>query len=206
MGAIRGWLGRGALAGAACIALALPAAAQGAGASDGTTGVELYKTDGTVGGTTLVKDLNPGGADSSPDQLTAAGGLLFFTADDGSGIGAELYRSDGTAAGTTLVEDIHPGVSTSFIDNLTAVGGSVFFSANDGAGAGFELFPERRHRRGHGAARRHQPIRGQLPRPAAESGWRALVHGLHSGRRQRAVPEQRLVDDDDRGPVPGHHR
>jgi ELWxxDGT repeat protein len=193
MGAIRGWLGRGALAGAACLALALPAAAQGADpvavfkdiaagsassnaggltrvgdtlffvADDGTTGVELYKTDGTAAGTTLVEDLNPGGAGSSPDQLTAAGGLLFFVADDGSGIGAELYRSDGTAAGTTLVKDVRPGPSTSSIDNLTAVGGSVFFSADDGAGAGFELFRSDGTAAGTGLHEDINPSGGSFP-------------------------------------------
>ena len=54
-------------------------------ADDGTKGEELWKSDGTAGGTTLVKDINPDGASSSPDNLIRAGfsSILYFTADDG---------------------------------------------------------------------------------------------------------------------------
>ena len=66
-------------------------------------------SDGTEAGTVLVKDINPGN-DSSlfPAYLTAVGGTLFFTADDGVH-GQELWKSDGTQAGTVLVKDINPG-------------------------------------------------------------------------------------------------
>jgi hypothetical protein len=38
-------------------------------------------------------DINPGPADSEPEQLTPAGGIVFFTADDGV-TGRDLWRSD----------------------------------------------------------------------------------------------------------------
>src|SRR5579871_1300263 len=51
-------------------------------AYDPTHGRELWKTDGTAAGTTLVKDVFPGPRDSSvpvfPDSLVALNGLVFF--------------------------------------------------------------------------------------------------------------------------------
>src|SRR3984957_5673602 len=69
---------------------------------NGTTGRELWRTDGTAAGTTLVKDINPGAADSSPVLLAVAGTNLYFMANDGVH-GTELWKSDGTSAGTMLV-------------------------------------------------------------------------------------------------------
>ena len=77
---------------------------------DTVAGWELYKTDGTTGGTVLVKDIRPGRDNSQPGWLTHMGdGSIFFAADDGTH-GVELWKSDGTTAGTYLVKDINPGV------------------------------------------------------------------------------------------------
>ena len=75
-------------------------------ATDGTNGVELWKTDGTAAGTVMVKNINSTG-DSSPANLTALNNILYFTANDGTN-GIELWKSDGTAAGTVMVKDINP--------------------------------------------------------------------------------------------------
>src|SRR6184192_1010689 len=40
-------------------------------ANDGTHGAELWMTDGSPGGTKMVKDINPGSAASAPTDLTA---------------------------------------------------------------------------------------------------------------------------------------
>ena len=114
------------------------------GADDGTTGLELWKSDGTTVGTVLIKDINPGPLDGLilslgiGTGLTAVNGTLFFTADDGN-TGSELWKSDGTAAGTVMVKDINPGLSGSGPSWLTDVNGTLFFTADDGS-TGTELW------------------------------------------------------------------
>src|SRR5262245_17117706 len=70
-------------------------------AVDGAHGRELWKSDGTTAGTTLVRDINPSG-DSYPDGLTNVNGTLYFSASDGTvasgGDDRQLWKSDGTAA------------------------------------------------------------------------------------------------------------
>src|SRR6185436_11913009 len=66
-------------------------------ASTQTTGVEIWRTDGTPGGTFVPAELpgryyNPGGA-------WEANGILYFFAQTRGG-DYELWRSDGTKAGT----------------------------------------------------------------------------------------------------------
>ena len=117
----------------------------------GRTGVELWKSDGSVLGTNLPRDINPTfffagpsvlGGGSSPQNLTNVNGTLFFTASEfsTSGSGVELWKSDGTTAGTVLVRDIFGGVNNnSNPANLTNVNGTLFFAANDGL-TGTELW------------------------------------------------------------------
>ncbi|MBN2146695.1 MAG: hypothetical protein JW726_04870, partial [Anaerolineales bacterium] len=45
-------------------------------------GVEFWQSDGTEGGTLLVKDINPGTEYSSPTDYLAVGHLLYFDAVD----------------------------------------------------------------------------------------------------------------------------
>jgi ELWxxDGT repeat protein len=100
-------------------------------ADDGMHGQELWKSDGTATGTTLVNDINPGAGGSSPFRLTNVNGTLFFGANDGVH-GDELWRCDGTAAGTVQVKDINPGSAGSSARYLTNVNGTLFFTADDG--------------------------------------------------------------------------
>src|SRR5687768_9600142 len=76
---------------------------------DGSAGLELWKSDGTAGGTTLLMDIRPGRGDSWPTGFTNVNGVIFFVAEDGTS-GAELWKTDGTAAGTVRVKDIRPGL------------------------------------------------------------------------------------------------
>ncbi|MBL8737937.1 MAG: hypothetical protein JNL12_16000 [Planctomycetes bacterium] len=96
-------------------------------ANDGSSGFELWSTDGTPAGTTLVRDLRPGSGSSNPAQLTAVGNRVFFVANDGTS-GAELWVSDGTFAGTTRI-DVVPGPVGSNPSELVADGLAAWFTA-----------------------------------------------------------------------------
>jgi ELWxxDGT repeat protein len=75
--------------------------------ADGVHGEELWRTDGTQEGTTLVQDINEngtGGRDGSgPSGFTVLGDYLYFHADNGIS-GRELWRTNGVL--TELVKDI----------------------------------------------------------------------------------------------------
>ena len=109
-------------------------------------GRELWTSDGTAGGTSLLADINPtsyvagllaGGTiaygSSNPASFTRYNGQLYFSATDGQ-IGRELWRTDGTTAGTVLVSDILPGSTGSNPTNLVNAG-QLYFIADDGHGA-----------------------------------------------------------------------
>ena len=61
-------------------------------------GNELWVTDGTEAGTSLVRDLNPGSAGSSPRDFSVVDGVAFFRASNGTQ--TVVWQSDGTAEGT----------------------------------------------------------------------------------------------------------
>jgi ELWxxDGT repeat protein len=92
-------------------------------------GFELWATDGTPGGTFLVKDILPGKGSSFPDSLTLAGGEVWFNASDGVH-GKDLWVSDGTPGGTRLALDLAPGPRSSSPQGLTPAGANLFFSAD----------------------------------------------------------------------------
>jgi len=52
-------------------------------ADDGTHGTELWSSDGTGGGTTMVADIDPGDGGSTPSWIVVHDGTLFFSATDG---------------------------------------------------------------------------------------------------------------------------
>ncbi|MBM7518211.1 ELWxxDGT repeat protein [Nocardioides nitrophenolicus] len=98
-------------------------------ADDGETGTELWRSDGTPGGTRLVTDLEPDGPGalfgvSRSDTAVVDGTLYFAAADKG-----QLWSTDGTAAGTHRVADLSPSF-------LAASGSTLFLTGDDGTGAG----------------------------------------------------------------------
>jgi ELWxxDGT repeat protein len=102
-----------------------------------TTAILLLSSDGTAAGTVPVFD--PAAAPAIGYQpLAAAGGRVFFTADDGVH-GLELWQTDGTAQGTRMVDDLAPGEPSSSPAGMTRAGNLLFFSADDGQ-SGDELW------------------------------------------------------------------
>lgn len=73
--------------------------------NDTATGTELYVTDGTVLGTTLLVDLFPGAASSDPELLGVdpTGSYAIMVARIADGV-VQLLKTDGTAAGTTAIK------------------------------------------------------------------------------------------------------
>jgi ELWxxDGT repeat protein len=108
-------------------------------ATNGKTGRELWKTNGTSASTSLVKDINPGSGGAGVASLHAFGTNLVFRANDGAN-GAEPWRSDGTPAGTVMIKDIN--TSAGFSSNpagFVSLSGTLYFAATDGA-HGLELW------------------------------------------------------------------
>ncbi|NJK81367.1 MAG: hypothetical protein HC914_16350, partial [Chloroflexaceae bacterium] len=52
-------------------------------ADDGSSGRELWRSDGTAAGTVLVQDIYPGAAGSDPQDIELVDGILYFTANTG---------------------------------------------------------------------------------------------------------------------------
>ena len=108
-------------------------------ADDKTDGTELWFSDGTSGGTHLVRDLCPGPQSGGPDELVVLSGTVVMNGNDCSR-GAELWTSSGSAAGTLFVADIFTGTDNSSYSPqprgsnarlLTLYDNKVFFAATD---------------------------------------------------------------------------
>ena len=102
-------------------------------ANDGTTGRELWITDGTPAGTMLLKDIYPGTTSGLNNfQSRVVGNLLYFVADDGFS-GTELWVSNGTPAGTLKAKEFRTGMAGSD-PKFHSLNGDLYVFANDGSG------------------------------------------------------------------------
>jgi ELWxxDGT repeat protein len=103
-----------------------------------TYGVELWVTDGTAGGESVI-DFVTGTGGLYPQDITSFDGEAYFSGyTDASG--SELWASNGTLGGTRMVADIYPGYNNSSNPtNFVAVGDQLFFTANDGTN-GYDLW------------------------------------------------------------------
>jgi len=98
----------------------------------------LHKTDGTVGGSQLLVQVNQPDAEAAGEMVALGAGVVFVAATPGEG--REIWVSDGTPAGTNVV-DLLPGVHDAHPLELTELGGKVFFTAYESIGSyGGEIF------------------------------------------------------------------
>lgn len=101
---------------------------------------ELWQSDGTPGGTVLLKSFSPPTAGQPPIiflpysfnfvNQTLTNPLFngkFFFAGGTTSQGNELWSSDGTAAGTAIVKDINPGAGSGI--DFTIGDGSYLYTA-----------------------------------------------------------------------------
>lgn len=102
-------------------------------------GRELWFSDGTEGGTMMVKDIKTGSESGitsfAPQSLYVVPGTnyLLFAADDGVN-GVEPWLSDGSSGGTSMYSNVNPGANSSNPSNFYNVGAYIFFSAETVAG------------------------------------------------------------------------
>lgn len=102
-------------------------------AGNSETNVELWKSDGTMTGTVLVKDINAGASQGSvPSELKNVNGTLFFQAGSAAN-GRELWKSNGTVTGTVMVADMEPA-GDSNPSEITAIGNLAVFVTNGASG------------------------------------------------------------------------
>ncbi|MBK7181514.1 MAG: T9SS type A sorting domain-containing protein [Bacteroidetes bacterium] len=119
-------------------------------ANDGTTGNELWVTDGTTAGTVFVMDIFDGTNDSQIKVAPSAmgsnmkDGKLYFFAVNGTGgftvNGMEPWVSDGTSAGTFMLKDIqagyNPSSQSSNTKHFVEFNNKMYFFAAGSAGNG----------------------------------------------------------------------
>jgi ELWxxDGT repeat protein len=98
------------------------------------TGRELFRTDGTLAGTSLVKDLMPGVTSSTIEQIVAYNNRVWFTVD-GDYAYAGLYVTDGTEAGTVRLQSSWPKIA-----DMAGMGGKLYFAADASGTGGTELW------------------------------------------------------------------
>ena len=91
---------------------------------------QLWKTDGTITNTVLVKDFSTSA--SSPYLSASANNLFFFTIWTYNN-GQEVWRSDGTETGTFMVKDINPfnNYTSNGPAQLTPFDNKLYFKESD---------------------------------------------------------------------------
>ena len=90
--------------------------------TDAAAGTELWKSDGTAGGTGRLVDLLPGTSGSNPASLQVMNNTLYFTAKGPQG--ASWWSSDGTAAGTHARTQDYAANTPSVLDGDLVIAGS----------------------------------------------------------------------------------
>jgi len=92
---------------------------------------EIWVTDGTEKGTSLVKEINPQSRSSRVWYLKKVGDKIYFQADDGR-TGLELWVTGGTAESTQMLKDIAEGHTSSSPRGFVGDKNRFYFQASDG--------------------------------------------------------------------------
>jgi len=93
----------------------------------------LWKSDGTLAGTTQLAALESNGSVVAINSLANYGGELYFSTFDGTHA-ADLWRSNGTSLGTYPWRALIAPAGTSVSVQLAVAGGQLFYNGNGGAG------------------------------------------------------------------------
>ena len=98
-------------------------------ADNGTTGYELWRTDGTTLGTTLVEDININvGGSSYPGGFTALGDYLYFAAADDD-TSHDLWRVDGSGlTESSSIPGTNAGIGCECNPVVAALNGRLFMA------------------------------------------------------------------------------
>jgi ELWxxDGT repeat protein len=109
---------------------------------------QLWTSDGTTAGTTMVKDFGPPGTNilGSPTYLLTARGRMYMKAWDEAENRCNVWQSDGTTSGTTAIK--YPGANHSTYDlcselsqTMTVVDSFLYYGlVYDTASTGIELY------------------------------------------------------------------
>lgn len=97
-------------------------------AGSSLAGGELYRSDGTAGGTYVVKDIRAGTLGSLPTNMKTVDNLVYFSANNITN-GSELWVTDGSAGGTYRVTDINPGTGNASPTQFRNCDGVLYFAA-----------------------------------------------------------------------------
>lgn len=101
---------------------------------------ELWVSDGTETGTTILKDINLGiGWGAYLDGLVSLNNTLFFVGSNGTN-GFELWKTDATATNTVMVKNLENSSSSSNPKKLTAALNKFFFVADSTSFGNQRLF------------------------------------------------------------------
>jgi ELWxxDGT repeat protein len=101
-------------------------------AHEESTGVEIWRTDGTPEGTRLLRELMPSSYQGGLSGFVAVGDTLYVNTQNTSDFSTLLWKSDGTAEGTRPLA-LPPGVGSPV--NITSCAGQLFFQTQPSRGS-----------------------------------------------------------------------
>ncbi|KFE71815.1 ELWxxDGT repeat protein [Hyalangium minutum] len=98
------------------------------GANDGVHGGELWRSDGTAGGTRMVEELNPGPESTFPRRFARTQQAFYFVGSQPRSV--HVFRSMGKPGAVSVLERFEDN----FIFNLTPVKSRIFFLVDNDEG------------------------------------------------------------------------